>query len=142
MSGSERLDPTCGPFANLWLTYSNAVDAMAKGYEPVALGLGRCQLELMTLGLRRMQAWLNRPTQVTRCRTPQAAIAEQLSFWQTANTQYAESSQRLLAALLSTAATPPATGSTAQARERRDYVAVAEVKEAAGLSPLKDRRAA
>jgi hypothetical protein len=142
MSGSERFDPKCGPFANLWLTYSNAVDAMAKGYEPVALGLGRCQLELMTLVLRRTQAWLGRPAQVTRCRTPQDAIAEQLSFWQTANAQYAESSQRLLAALVSTTATSPAAGSTGGERERRDYIAVAEVKEAAGVPPRKDRRAA
>src|SRR5262245_62300915 len=78
MSGSERLDSKCGPFANVWLTYSNALDAMAKSYEPVALGVGRYQLELMTLALRRTQAWLARPTELTRCRTPQDAIAEQL----------------------------------------------------------------
>ena len=46
-----------GPFANLWLTYSNALDGLAKGCEPAALGLGRYNLELMTLALRRTQAW-------------------------------------------------------------------------------------
>src|SRR5262245_18183749 len=143
MSGSERLDPKCGPFANVWLTYSNGLDAMAKGYEPVALGLGRCQLELMTFALRRMQAWLERPKEITRCRTPQDVITEQLNFWQTASAQYAESSQHVLAAVLSTTVAPlAAAGSTGANRERRDYIAVAEAKEPAGVPPLKARRAA
>jgi hypothetical protein len=141
MSGSERLDPQCGPFANLWLTYSNGLDAMARSYEPVALGLGRCQLELMTLALRRTQAWLERPTRLTRCRTPQGAIAEHVSFWQTAGAQYAESTQRVLAALVS--ASPLAAGrSTGADREMRDYIAVGVKEPAAGPPPVKDRRAA
>ena len=142
MSGSERLDQ-CGPFANLWLTYSSTLDAMAKSYEPVALGLGRYQLEFMTLALRRTQAWLARPTQLTRCRTPQDAIAEQLGFWQTASAQYAESSQRLLAALLSSTAAPLAAAGGIASRDQRDYIAVADLKEPAVPPPLKsDRRAA
>src|SRR5262245_9056127 len=143
MSGSERLDPKCGPFANLWLTYSNGLDAMAKSYEPVVLGLGRCQLELMTLGLRRTQAWLERPTRLTRCRTPQDAIAEHVSFWQTAGAQYAESAQRVVAALASTATSPLAVGrNRGPDRETRDHIAVGEVRETAAMPPAKDRRAA
>ncbi|HEU0160643.1 MAG TPA: hypothetical protein VFR00_15075 [Hyphomicrobiaceae bacterium] len=143
MSGSERLDPKCGPFANLWLTYSSGLDALAKGYEPVVLGLGRCQAELMTLALRRTQAWLDRPVRLSGCRTPQDAISEHLSFWQTAGAQYAESSQRVLAAVLSTSGAPlAAAGSTGADREARDYIAVAGRKEAAALPPIKDRRAA
>jgi hypothetical protein len=144
MSGSERLDPKCGPFANLWLTYSSGLDALAKGYEPVVLGLGRCQAELMTLALRRTQAWLDRPMRLSRCRTPQDAVGEHLSFWQTAGAQYAESSQRVLAAVLSTTGAPlAAAGSTGADREARDYIAVAGRNEkAAALPPIKDRRAA
>src|SRR5262245_48510125 len=141
MSGSERLDQ-CGPFANLWLTYSNTLDAMAKSYEPVALGLGRYQLELLTLALRRTQAWLARPTELTRCRTPQDAIAEQLGFWQTASAQYAESSQRLFAALLSSTAAPLGAAGAISGRETRDYMGMADLKEPAAPPPLKDRRAA
>jgi len=142
MSGSERLDAKCGPFANVWLTYSNALDAMAKSYEPVALGVGRYQLELMTLALRRTQAWLARPTELTRCRTPQDAIAEQLGFWQTASAQYAESSQRLFAALLSSTAAPLGAAGAISGREKRDYMGMADLKEPAAPPPLKDRRAA
>ena len=142
MSGSERLDPKLGPFANLWLTYSNGLDAMAKSYEPVVLGLGRCQLELMTLALRRTQAWLERPTRLTRCRTPQDAIAEHVGFWQTAGAHYTEGAQRVLAALVSTTANPLVAGwSTGADRDTRDYIAV-ELKEPAAVPPIKDRRAA
>src|SRR5262245_4849917 len=140
MSGSERLDPKCGPFANLWLTYSNGLDAMAKSYEPVVLGLGRCQLELMTLALRRTQAWFERPTRLTRCRTPQDAIAEQVGFWQTAGAHYTEGAQRVFAALLSTTANPLVAGRSTGA-DTRDYIAV-ELKEPAAVPPIKDRRAA
>jgi hypothetical protein len=142
MNGSERLDPKCGPFANLWLTYSNGLDAMARSYEPVVLGLGRCQLELMTLALRRTQAWLERPTRLTRCRTPQDAVAEHVGFFQTAGAQYTESAQRIFAALLSTTAGPLAAGRrSGAAGETRDYIAV-EVKEPAVVPPINDRRAA
>jgi hypothetical protein len=142
MSGSDRLDPQCGPFANLWLTYSNGLDAMARSCEPVVLGLGRCQLELMTLALRRTQAWLERPARLTRCRTPQGAIAEHVSFWQTAGTQYAESRRRVLAALASASPLAAAGRSIGADRETRDYIAV-EVKEpAAATRASKDRRAA
>ena len=143
MSGSERLDPNCGPFANLWLTYSSGLDALAKGYEPVVLGVGRCQAELMTLAVRRTQAWLDRPMRLSRCRTPQDAIGEHLSFWRTAGAQYAESSQRVLAAVLSSTGAPLApTGSSSADRGARDYIAVTGRKEAAAVPPIKDRRAA
>ena len=139
MSGSERVESKCGPFANLWLTYSNGLDAIARSYEPVALGVGRCQLELMTLALRRTQAWLAHPTRLMRCRTPQDAVTEHVAFWQTAGAHYAEGAQRMLAALASIS--PLAVGRSIDAdRERRDYIAV-EVKEPAGV-PVKDRRAA
>jgi hypothetical protein len=143
MSGSEHLEPKCGPFANLCLTYCNGLDTLAKGYEPVALGLGRCQLEAMTLALRRTQAWLERPTRLKGCRTPQDAIAEHVSFWQTAGAHYAESSQRVLAALINATTSPlAARRSTGADRVVRDYIAVSEIKETAAVPSVKDRRAA
>jgi hypothetical protein len=141
MSGSERVDPKCGPFANLWLTYSNALDGLAKGCEPTVLGLSRYNLELMTLGLRRTQAWLERPARLAGARTPQDVMSEHVRFWQTAGAHYAESSQRLLAALFATTA-PPAGMRDGDGKAARDYIAVSEVKEAPPAQPLKDRRAA
>ena len=141
MSGSERLDPKCGPFANLWLTYSNTLDGLAKGCEPAALGLSRYNLELMTLALRRTQAWLEQPARLAGARTPQDVMNEHVRFWQIAGAHYAESSQRLLSALFAAAA-PPAGAREGDGTAARDYIAVSEVKEAPAARPVRDRRAA
>jgi hypothetical protein len=141
MSGSERVDPNCGPFANLWLTYSNALDGLAKSCEPAALGLSRYNLELMTLALRRTQAWLGRPTSLAGAQTPQDVMDEHMRFWQTAGAHYAESSQRLLSALFA-AATPPRGVHPGEGKAARDFIAVTELKETPATHPAKDRRAA
>jgi hypothetical protein len=141
MTGSDRLDPKCGPFANLWLTYSATLDGLAKGCEPAALGLSRYNLELMTLALRRTQAWLERPVRLAGARTPHDVMNEHVRFWQTAGAHYAESSQRLLSALFA-AATPPAGARDGDGKAARDYIAVSEVKAAPAARPVKDRRAA
>jgi len=140
MRGSERVDPKCGPFANLWLTYSNTLDGLAKGCEPAALGLSRYNLELMTLALRRTQAWLEQPARLVGARTPQDMMNEHVRFWQTAGAHYAESSQRLLSALFAAAA--PAGARDGEGKAARDYMAIAATKEAPAARPLKDRRAA
>ena len=141
MSGSERLDPKCGPFGNLWQTYSNSLDGLAKGWEPATVALGRFNLELMTLSLRRAQAWLEVPARLGRCRTPADLAQAQVHFWQTAGAQYAEGSQRLLATLMSAGlASQAALGR--DARAPRDYIAVADENEALAAAPAKDRRAA
>ena len=144
MSGSERVDARGGPFGNLWQTYAEQLDALAKGCEPAALGFGRCNLELMTLAVRRTQAWLEQPARLGGCRTPQDLMSEQVRFWQTAGSHYAESGQRWWAALMSTALNPMAKpdGDGRQPREARDYIAVAEVKATPAARPSKDRRAA
>jgi hypothetical protein len=144
MSGSERLDPKCGPFGNLWQAYSNTLDGLAKGYEPAAVGLARFNLELMALSLRRAQAWLEVPTRLGRCRSPSDLVQEQAGFWQTAAAQYAEGSQRLLATLLSAGVAAQAARANASrdGRAVRDYIAVAEESEAPAARATKDRRAA
>ncbi len=143
MSGSESLDPKWGPFGNIWQAYSNPLDGLPKGCEPAAVALGRFNLELMTLSLRRAQAWLEVPARLGRCRTPVELMHQQVQFWQTAGAQYAEGSQRLLATLCSAAvASRAARGSASEARGSRDYIAVAEENEAVGACPAKDRRAA
>jgi hypothetical protein len=141
MRGAERLDPQCGPFGNLWQTYSNALDLMAKRSEPAALRAGRLGCELMALSLRRAQAWLEMPARLGACRTAPDLLRAQIAFWQAANADYADGSQRLLAALLSTQATSPSTPDP-QGRQPRDYIAMADVKEAPAVRQPNDRRAA
>jgi hypothetical protein len=70
-------------------------------------------------------------------------MGEQVRFWQTAGAHYAESGQRWLAALMSTALNPMAKpDGDRQPREARDYIAVAEMKAAPAARASKDRRAA
>ncbi|MGE3230736.1 MAG: hypothetical protein AB7J30_14995 [Hyphomicrobium sp.] len=51
----------------------------------------RCQLELMGLANRRLQAYLQVPARLAQCRTPQDLVNEQMAFWRTATDQYRES---------------------------------------------------
>jgi len=134
MPASERLDAKCGPFGNLWQAYANSLDGVARSCEPAAVGIGRWQLELMALALRRTQAWLEIPARLGQCKTPQDFLGEQLRFWQTASAHYSEGGQRLLSTVLS--AVP-----TAASEAGRDFIAVSQAREPAP-APAKDRRAA
>jgi hypothetical protein len=138
MPANERLDAKCGPFGNLWQAYANALDGLARSCEPAAVGIGRWQLELMALGLRRTQAWLEIPARLGQCRAPQDLFGEQLRFWQTASAHYSEGGQRLLATALSVV---PPTAASGRREGGRDFIAVSQAREPAP-APAKDREAA
>jgi hypothetical protein len=99
MSGSERPSPRLGPFENLAHTYFSGLDALFKSYEPALRGAARVNGELATLGARRAQAWFEIPATLTRCKSPPEIFSEYLRFWQIAAGQYAQGSQRLVAAM-------------------------------------------
>jgi len=144
MSASERSDPKAGPFVNLSHTYCNSLDFLAKGYEPVLKGIGRWNLEAMSLMTRRARAWMDVPAQVSRCRTPQDLVREQLQFWQTAAHDYSEGARRLTVALGALAG--PGFEGAQRGRTvapARDYIDVTEAKPAAAADvPKRERRAA
>ncbi|HEY5828936.1 MAG: hypothetical protein ACAH24_02105 [Hyphomicrobiaceae bacterium] len=137
MSGNERLDSKAGPLGNLSQAYFGGIDNMVKGCEPALKGVGRWNLELFGLMTRRSQAWLEMPARLGRCKTPVEAYGEQMRFWQTAAADYADGWQRLAAAWGACAVMPKLNGS-----QPRDYMAVAEPKDAAAADKRGERKAA
>jgi hypothetical protein len=102
-----------GPFAALFQNYAAVLEKFGQGltpfsdlpgFDPQALtsrmtgpfkAAARCQLEVLGLVNRRSQAYLQFPVRLAQCRTPQDLINEQMSFWQTAMEQYADSGRKV-----------------------------------------------
>lgn len=106
--------------------YFEGVDKMAQGMSPFK-GIARAQIEMMGLVSRRAQAYLEIPTRLSRCRSPQDLVNEQMRFWQTAFQQYSESSYKVVEAYRqgwTAAATTAATAGPFQqpAPRKRDYI--------------------
>ena len=98
----------------------------------------RAQLELMGLATRRAQAYMQVPTQLARCRTPQDFANEQMAFWRTAMEQYIGSSHRLMEAWTGMVPAMCALGGNGRAsgeQRERDYISFSGTsgREANGL---------
>jgi hypothetical protein len=123
--------------SNPFQAYFNSADSLSQGFEPMK-ALARCQLEVMGLVSRRAQAYLEIPSRLSQCRTPQDILNEQMAFWRTAFEQYSESSQRIADAW---GHVLMPLDDRADARRQRDYITFAEPKDGQGRSP-RERRAA
>jgi hypothetical protein len=53
------------------------------------------QMEFITLASRRAQAYLGIPQRLARCRTQSDVVQEQMRFWQTASSQYQDTTSRI-----------------------------------------------
>jgi hypothetical protein len=142
MSASEPGDPKAGPFVNLSQAYCNGLDLLAKGSEPALKGIGRWNLEVMGLATRRARAWLELPSRVSQCKTPQDVVREQLQFWQGAVRDYSDGARRLTQAL-GALALPGFGGAVSKGTSpARDYINFPEGKPAAPEASKRERRAA
>lgn len=83
-------DPYFRPFH----AYFGSLDTMAQSASPLK-SLARCQLEWFGLASRRTQAYLEIPSRLQQCRTPQDLFQEQCRFLQIALEQYAEAGRRI-----------------------------------------------
>lgn len=119
------------PFAAFGMPGNGAMprfDAMAAGFMPpgfdaIIKGAARWNLELVGFMSRRAQAYLEIPSRVSQCRTPQDLFKEQAQFWRTAVEQYMETSQRLTN--VATQMMAGASGAAASKQPRkRDYINV------------------
>jgi hypothetical protein len=111
--------------------YFAGLDVMAQTMGPMK-GFVRCQLEMMGLMSRRTQAYMEMPSRISRCRTPQDLMSEQARFWQTAFQQYAESSRRMMEAWTQFM---PLNGMPARATGiERDYISFADPKSTNGYA--------
>lgn len=129
------------PYANVMQTYFGGLDNATQVAEPFYKGMARWQLEMMGLMSRRAQAYMEIPSRMSKCRTPQDLVAEQTRFWQTAFQQYSESSRRMMAAANQMMVVPAAfTQGAAKAQRKRDYISFPDTSAAAKptgpVSPL------
>lgn len=85
---------SAGPFFAPFHAYFGNLDSVAQGMSPFK-HMARSQLELMGFISRRTQAYLEIPSRLQQCRTPQDLLNEQARFWQTAFEQYADASRRM-----------------------------------------------
>ena len=67
-----------------------ALDTLSAGFGPMK-AITAQQMALIQLASRRAQAYLGVPQRLSRCRTHQDVVEEQMRFWQTAMAQYQDS---------------------------------------------------
>lgn len=138
MGTSERGGPVAGPFAN----WNQTLEAVGKSSEPMLKSIGRWNLELMGLSARRARAWMEIPAQLSRCKTPQDLMREQLLFWQHFAVDYAEGTQRLTRALSAVTGSAMAGLQNGKDTLARDYINFPEGNAAAAEPSQRERRAA
>lgn len=137
-----RQDPAAGPVQNMFQTFYSGWDAAGFGFEPIMKAAARCNVEAVTLGSQRAQAYLELPARLGQCRTPQDFASEQMRFWQTMAQQYTECSRRMMTTW--TSCVHEASDRTRQERER-DYITFPEPqqeREAERAPSAGERRAA
>lgn len=130
-----------GAFSNPFQAYFSNLDTLAQSMGPMK-GVARWQLEVMGFMSRRAQAYMEMPTRLSRCRTPQDLMSEQARFMQIAFQQYAESNKRLMEAWTQMVPNPFNAGAATKPVER-DYISFGDPKEANGRArTAEDRHAA
>ena len=142
MDTDRSIDPSGGPFKNVFETCCGSMDAAAQRFEPWVKAVAGSGLELLSLMSQRAQAYLELPTSVGNCRSPQDLVDQQVRFWQTALRQYGESSQRAMNAwvtsmsLLGGVLTP----FTPAAQPERDYITFPESEQATGAAEPQQKK--
>lgn len=136
--GNVGQQPSSGaPYANMMQSMFGSLDTMTQVSNPYVKGMARWQLEAMGLMSRRAQAYMEIPSRMSKCRTPQDLFTEQTRFWQMAFHQYSESSRRMMAATNQMMAMPAAfsQGAAKQTRQR-DYINFPEAPTTKGPAPV------
>jgi len=116
--------------------YFGGLDSAAQSFEPAVKSLARANLEVIGLCNRRTQAYLEVGSRLSRCRSPQDVMAEQVWFWRTMFSQYQESTQRIVALWAEAVPMPQ----FAQAPRQRDVLTLPEQEQVTG--EVTSRRAA
>lgn len=139
MASQMSFDPSVlGPFGNPFQMYFSAIDQMSQSMGPMK-GYARCQLEMMGFMSRRAQAYMEIPSRLSQCRTPQDLMNEQMRFWQNAFQQYSDSSRKIMEAWAQAVVPPVGFGGRPAARER-DYISFPDPKTANGQAgPVQHR---
>ena len=117
-----------GPCQHLMQSYAGGFDKASQCWDPVVKSLAQANLEVIGFWNRRAQAYLDIPVRLQQCRSPQDLVAEQMRFWQTAFTQYQDSSRKVIK--LYAAAVPELPFAEPQrSKPARDYISVPEAEQ-------------
>jgi hypothetical protein len=127
--------PGLGSFDNPLHLYFASLDTMSNGMGPMKAA-ARAQLELLGLMSRRAQAYMEIPSRLSRCRSPQDLMSEQARFWQIAFQQYQESTHKIMEAWGQALVMPQAAAPFASApRRERDYISFPDIPGTNGQAP-------
>ena len=131
------------PVHSIFHMYFSGLEAMGQTYDPFMTGVARAQLEVMGLMNRRAQAYMEIPTRLSQCRSPQDVANEQLRFWRTAYEEYVESMGRMTESMASFAVPSFGFGLPSdEAASAHDYITFPEPKEQGRPRHGRERRAA
>ncbi len=123
--------------------YFSGLEALGQAYDPFTKGFARAQLEFMGLMSRRAQAYMEIPSRLSQCRTPQDLANEQMRFWRTAYEEYSDSLGRITEAMASLAMPSFGFGSDGgDAQSAHDYITFPETKEPGRPGQARERKAA
>ncbi len=101
----------------------SGLESMGEAYDPIVKSFGRCQLETLGLLNRRSQAYFDFPGRLSRCRTPQDFMNEQMHFWHTAFQEYSECAGKMVEALEPLGFSAYSFGSAAdKVRDAHEYI--------------------
>ena len=109
------------PINNPFQFYFGGLEALGQAYDPFVKGIARTQLEMFGFFNRRAQAYMQMPTRVAQCRTPQDLTNLQTQFWRSAYEDYSQSVGRVTSALAACA--PNLAALSQEALSARDYIA-------------------
>lgn len=102
--------------------------AFAPGFDAMVKGMARWNLEVFGFMSRRAQAYVEIPSRLSQCRTPQDLFKEQNRFWTTTVEQYMDMSRRLTQVTTKMMASTPA-GPAPRTPRKRDYINVPGIGE-------------
>lgn len=147
MNGSQKdvWGPALGPWQNMMQSMLGKLDDTTQNSEPMVKGMARLNLEAVALATRRAQAYLEVPSRLGRCRTPQDLVGEQMRFWQTAYEQYSDCARKAMTIWGSMTPGIPSFGQGGRngAARERDFITFPEPREVASeRRPAGARRAA
>jgi Phasin protein len=131
------------PVQSFFHMYFSGMEAMGQAYDPFTKGIARAQLEFMGLMSRRAQAYMEIPSRLSQCRTPQDLANEQMRFWRDAYQEYSDSFARMTEAVASVTMPSFAFGQFGEdVRSAHDYITFPETKEQARPGQGRERKAA
>lgn len=128
-SNGHGMEPFSGPCQHMMQAWFGGFDKAAQSWDPVAKGMAQASLEVIGFWNRRAQAYLDVPSRLQQCRSPQDFAAEQMRFCQTAFTQYQDSSRKLMMIWANSVPDLPF-AEAKRSRPERDYITINEPADA------------